>query len=88
MGGCNKRSAKFICVIAVAYPNGKIRTVKGICPGKIIHAMRGKHGFGYDAVFVPSGYHKTFAEMKPTVKNRISHRARALKKLKKLVVTL
>ncbi|MFH1684158.1 MAG: RdgB/HAM1 family non-canonical purine NTP pyrophosphatase [Candidatus Margulisiibacteriota bacterium] len=79
------RSAKFVCVIAVVYPSGKVRTVKGICRGRIIREMRGRHGFGYDPVFVPKGYKKTFAEMKPAMKNRISHRARALKKLKAIL---
>lgn len=79
------RGAKFVCVIAVVYSSGKTKTVKGICRGKIIHEMRGKHGFGYDPVFVPNGYKKTFAEMKPSLKNRISHRARALRKLEKLL---
>jgi len=82
---CVTRRAKFVCVIAVVYPAGKARTVKGICRGKITCEMRGKHGFGYDPVFVPDGYKKTFAEMKPSMKNRISHRARALRKLKSIV---
>ncbi len=80
------RGAKFVCVIAIVYPSGKVRTVKGICRGKIIHEMRGKHGFGYDPVFVPNGYKKTFAEMKPSMKNRISHRARALKKCYNIIL--
>ncbi len=80
-----ERRAKFVCVIAVVYPSGKIRTVKGVCPGKIVHEMRGKQGFGYDPVFVPKGYKKTFAEMTPAMKNRLSHRSRALKKLKNLL---
>lgn len=79
------RSARFVCVIAIAYPSGKVRTVKGVCCGKISHEMRGKHGFGYDPIFVPNGYRKTFAEMSPAMKNRISHRARALRKLKLLL---
>ena len=79
------RSAKFVCVIAIAYPSGKIKTVKGVCPGKIIHEMRGKSGFGYDPVFVPRGYKKSFAEMKSAMKNRLSHRGRALKKLKAIL---
>lgn len=82
---CANRRAKFVCVIAVKFPLGKIRTVKGICCGKIIHEMRGSHGFGYDPVFVPSGYKKTFAEMKPAMKNRLSHRGRALEKLKAIL---
>ncbi|MFH1347598.1 MAG: RdgB/HAM1 family non-canonical purine NTP pyrophosphatase [Candidatus Margulisiibacteriota bacterium] len=77
--------ARFVCVIAVVYPSGKVKAVRGICHGKIIHEMRGEHGFGYDPVFVPRGYKKTFAEMKPAMKNRISHRARALKKLKSIL---
>ncbi|MDD5382251.1 MAG: RdgB/HAM1 family non-canonical purine NTP pyrophosphatase [Candidatus Margulisbacteria bacterium] len=80
-----RRGAKFVCVIAVKYPSGRVRTVKGVCRGKIIHEMRGKHGFGYDPVFVPSGYRKTFAEMAPAMKNRLSHRARALRKLEKIL---
>ena len=76
------RRAEFVCVIAIAYPSGKVKTVKGICRGKIIEEMRGEGGFGYDAVFVPTGYKKTFAEMPSAMKNRISHRAKALKKLR------
>lgn len=78
MRKCKRRSAKFVCVIAIAYPSGKSKIVKGVCRGKIIPEMRGKYGFGYDPIFVPAGYKKTFAEMKPAMKNRISHRARAL----------
>lgn len=85
MRKCEKRNAKFVCVIAIKYPSGKIKTVKGICRGKIIHKMRGGHGFGYDPVFVPRGYQKTFAEMSPKTKNRLSHRGRALQKLKNLL---
>jgi XTP/dITP diphosphohydrolase len=80
------RNASFVCVIAIAYPNGRIKTVKGICHGRIIHEMRGRYGFGYDPIFVPDGYRKTFAEMKPSFKNRISHRARALKCLDPSVI--
>lgn len=79
------RGAKFVCVIAIKWPTGKIKTVKGICRGKIIEEMRGEHGFGYDPVFVPAGFKKTFAEMAPKTKNKISHRAQALRKLKKLL---
>jgi inosine/xanthosine triphosphate pyrophosphatase family protein len=83
--GRKNRRAKFVCVIAIAYPSGKVRTVKGICRGRIIYEMRGKQGFGYDPVFVPLGYKKTFAEMKPSMKNRLSHRAKALRKLKSII---
>ena len=77
------RRAQFVCVIALAKPDGRIKTFKGIVKGKIINEMRGSYGFGYDPVFVPNGYKKTFAEMSPAFKNRISHRARALGKLKR-----
>lgn len=77
------RAAQFVCVIALVYPNGKVKTVKGVCRGKIIQEMRGQKGFGYDPVFVPLGFKKTFAQMSPATKNRLSHRALALKKLKK-----
>ena len=82
MKNCKNRNAQFVCVIAKANPDGRIKTFKGIVKGKIINEMRGSHGFGYDPVFVPNGYKKTFAEMSPAFKNRISHRARALRKLK------
>jgi len=86
MRGClANRWASFVCVIAVKYPSGKIKTVKGVCIGKIIEERRGEQGFGYDPVFVPTGYKKTFAEMKPATKNRLSHRGRALKKIKALL---
>lgn len=79
------RKAKFVCDIAVALPNGKVKIVEGICKGKIEFEMRGRHGFGYDPVFIPEGYKKTFAEMSPSFKNKISHRAAALKKARKLI---
>lgn len=82
MANCKDRRARFVCVIAIADPNGKIKTLQGICKGKIIDKMLGQNGFGYDPVFVPQGYKKTFAQMKPAMKNRLSHRGRALKKLR------
>ena len=82
MVNCRRRQAQFVCVMAIAYPDGRVKTVKGLCRGKIIEEMRGRQGFGYDPVFVPAGYKKTFAQMSPAMKNRISHRARALRKLK------
>lgn len=88
MDGKANRSARFICAMVVVHPSGKYRSVKGICPGRIINEMKGRHGFGYDPVFVPKGYKKTFAEMKPRMKNRISHRASALRKAKKLLLSL
>jgi len=85
MKNCKKRSAKFITVIAIVYPDGKVKTVKGVVRGKIIHEMRGTKGFGYDAVFMPDGYTKTFAEMSSKQKNKLSHRSQALNKARKLI---
>jgi XTP/dITP diphosphohydrolase len=84
MKNCKDRSAQFVCVIAVVYPDGRTKTIRGVCKGKIIDEMRGKNGFGYDPVFVPRGYRKTFAEMKPSMKNKLSHRGKALRKLIKI----
>lgn len=75
----NDRSAQFRTVIALADPAGNIRTVEGECPGQIIEELRGKNGFGYDPLFIPTGYTETFAQLDEAVKNTISHRARALK---------
>ncbi len=85
MDKCAARGARFVCVIAVKWPSGKIRTVKGVVNGRIVSEMRGGRGFGYDAVFRPGGYEKTFAEMSPAQKNRLSHRGRALQKLKNIL---
>ena len=82
----SKRKGKFICVMAL-YDNGKsIETVKGECRGMIAFNQRGKNGFGYDPVFIPDGFSKTFAELSPATKNRISHRGKALRAAKKVVL--
>lgn len=73
------RVAAFRTVIALSDLAGNTRTVEGRCDGQIIEACRGDQGFGYDPLFVPDGYDLTFAELGADVKNRISHRARALK---------
>lgn len=85
MKGVSKREAKFRCVMALACPRTKTIVREGICRGRIAKKSRGTHGFGYDPVFVVSGYNKTFAELLPSVKNSISHRAKALKKLDKVL---
>jgi len=76
----DSRRAQFRCVIALASPSGRTRTVEGRCEGRIIHETRGAKGFGYDPLFVPDGHSLTFAEMDPAAKNTISHRGRALQK--------
>ncbi|MCQ2096182.1 MAG: RdgB/HAM1 family non-canonical purine NTP pyrophosphatase [Bacteroidaceae bacterium] len=74
------RSARFVTVIALEY-KGKTYSFEGSVDGRIIEERRGEGGFGYDPVFVPDGYDKTFAELGDDVKNKISHRAEAVKKL-------
>ena len=74
-----QRSARFRCVVAVAQPDGTLYTAEGTCEGEIGFAPRGKHGFGYDPVFIVQGREgQTMAELPSDVKNQISHRARAL----------
>lgn len=73
------RRARFVAVVAIAHPNGEVLNVsEGICEGTITHAPRGTNGFGYDPLFIPDSYSQTFAELPDTIKNLISHRARAL----------
>jgi len=76
-----KRSAYFECSLAVAQPSGEVKAVRGILEGRIIENERGGNGFGYDPLFMKNDYNKTLAELENSVKNRISHRRRALDKL-------
>lgn len=76
----NNRNAQFRCVIALIIKKQEL-FFEGIIKGKIIKEKRGKDGFGYDPVFMPDGYNKTFAEMLLEEKNKISHRAIAVNKL-------
>lgn len=75
-----RRQARFVCCAAIANPEGVIDVVEGSCKGTIAFTEKGSGGFGYDPLFLPIECHKTFAELSPDVKNRISHRARALEK--------
>lgn len=81
----DRRSARFICAVAIAEPSIQAQVVRGVCEGRIICAPRGLGGFGYDPIFVPVGYSETFAELGDDVKNQISHRAKALGKARKLL---
>ncbi len=78
LAGQPNRAARFRCVAALSDPTGRAETVAGSCPGRIIDALRGTQGFGYDPLFVPDGYDRAFAEMDGAQKNRLSHRGRAL----------
>jgi XTP/dITP diphosphohydrolase len=76
------RKATFKAVFIFYLGTDDYQSFEGICLGHIAHRPCGKWGFGYDPIFIPEGYTQTFAELGPEVKNQISHRARALKKLK------
>ncbi len=77
-----RRSTRFRCVLALAYRGKLLSTFEGLIGGIIVDPPRGENGFGYDPVFVPEGFDKTFAELPPEAKDRISHRARAIRALR------
>ena len=87
--GVTERGARFVAAIAIAEPgrtkdntlsqSERVQVVMGQCEGNIIYEPQGDSGFGYDPIFVPVGYDKTFAELGEEIKNRISHRSKALR---------
>ena len=85
-----KRTARFRCAIALVIPSCTdgmvIEVVEGICEGKITFKKQGEHGFGYDPIFAPLGHNQTFAELGTEIKNKISHRAKALKLITKIIL--
>ncbi|WP_321478825.1 non-canonical purine NTP diphosphatase [uncultured Bacteroides sp.] len=87
MEGEKNRKAQFRTVISLIL-NGKKYFFEGTIKGEIITKERGESGFGYDPIFVPEGYNKTFAELGNEVKNKISHRAQAVDKLCKFILSL
>ncbi len=82
-----KRKARFRCCVAVAKPSGLVKVVEGTCKGLISIRPLGDYGFGYDPVFIIPEHGKTFAQLGCKVKNRISHRAKALKKARGTVLS-
>ena len=88
----NKRSAKFVCVAVLVFPDGKIYMVKEECKGSITFNPKGEHGFGYDPIFLVPEYDKTFAELGDKIKNQISHRGKAMRRtiniINELVVSI
>jgi len=74
-----RRTARFRCVVAVAEPGGPVHFSEGTCEGRIVATPRGSHGFGYDSVFEVLSLRRTLAEVGPGVKNRVSHRAQAMR---------
>jgi len=76
------RTARFRCVLCLLGPKGEAQYFEGSCEGSITEAERGKEGFGYDSIFMPEGYTKTFGELGESVKQRLSHRANAVHALR------
>ncbi len=74
----DRRTARFVCVLALASRDGEEKVFRGVCEGRIIHELRGSRGFGYDPIFFHDEASCTFAEMSLDAKNRVSHRGKAL----------
>lgn len=81
-----KRTARFVCAAAVAFPDGRVKTVRGVMEGRISHEPKGTNGFGYDPIFYLPEYGCTSAELSMEEKNRISHRGKALRLIKKELI--
>ena len=78
----NDRKARFVCCLSLFWPNGKSYSSQGIVKGKVSIKKKGNKGFGYDPIFMPNGYNKTFGEMEPKLKMSIDHRFKAFLKIK------
>lgn len=79
------RTARYRCVAAIAWPDGRERHAEGVCEGTLAARPRGEGGFGYDPIFVPEGWDRTMAELTEEEKDRISHRGRAFRALRDLL---
>ncbi|HDI00146.1 MAG TPA: non-canonical purine NTP pyrophosphatase, partial [Firmicutes bacterium] len=80
-----RRTARFRCVLALAFPDGEVYTVEGTCEGLIAEEPAGEGGFGYDPLFLIPEEGRTFAQMTREEKNSLSHRGRALRKLREVL---
>ena len=81
MGASPDRRGRFVCALALAWPDGQCETFEGVVEGELVWPPPGAHGFGYDPMFQPLGRAETFGEMDPAAKHEISHRADAFRKL-------
>ena len=79
----NDNLARFVCCLTLFWPDGKNYSSTGVVKGKISDTKKGNKGFGYDPIFIPEGYNKTFGEMKPELKMSIDHRFKAYFQIKK-----
>jgi len=78
----DERFARFVCAMAISDEKGEIKFVaEGVCNGRISLEPRGNNGFGYDSIFIPAGFNETFGELSSEIKQQISHRAQASKKI-------
>jgi XTP/dITP diphosphohydrolase len=82
----NARRARFRCVLALACKGNVLGAFEGIIEGQIADRPHGSHGFGYDPIFMPEGFQQTFGELAPAEKNQLSHRARALERLRTFLI--
>ena len=82
----SKNKARFVCCLTIFWPNGSSFTSQGIVNGKISSKKKGKNGFGYDPIFIPNGYRKTFGEMNIKLKMNIDHRFKAFKRIKNFFI--
>jgi XTP/dITP diphosphohydrolase len=81
LGGKSDRRAAFVAVLALAWPDGRIETFRGVVRGHLVWPPRGERGFGYDPIFVREGDARTFGEIAPETKHAISHRADAFRQM-------
>jgi XTP/dITP diphosphohydrolase len=80
-----KRTARFVCAIAAAFPDGRVVTRRGTIEGLIAHKPAGENGFGYDPIFYVPEFKKTTAELSPEEKNKVSHRGKALELIREVI---
>jgi XTP/dITP diphosphohydrolase len=80
-----KRKARFVCVLVLTRPGGRSLEIRETCEGRIARGRRGQGGFGYDPVFVPQGMDRTMAELSLEEKNAVSHRGKAMRRLRRLL---
>lgn len=80
-----KRTARFVCAIAAAFPDGRVETRRGTIEGRIAYEPAGENGFGYDPIFYVPEFGKTTAELDPEEKNKVSHRGKALRMIREVL---